>query len=187
MYKVRYYIIILTISFVGCKKEIFDSSNNTGGCTDLNAINYSNNVDFEDNSCQYAYINQYEVSYYPENNPNSSIPFVNSWDIPGTGADADLLLKVKFKDSSNYLFSSPILDDQSPNSAAYWTAPVEFKLLNMDYKWELYDNDVTNSNEFIDSGSFNPVEIASNFKITVYGKNPPVNRTQLVLHYQLSD
>ena len=80
--------------------------------------------------------NQYEVSYYPEDNPNSSIPFVNSWDIPGTGADADLLLKVKYKDSSSYLFSSPILDNQSPNSAAYWTAPVEFKLLNTDYQWE---------------------------------------------------
>ena len=123
----------------------------------------------------------------PEDNPNSSIPFVNSWDIPGTGADADLLLKVKYKDSSSYLFSSPILDNQSPNSAAYWTAPVEFKLLNTDYQWELYDHDATNSNEFIDSGSFNPIEIASNFKITVYGKNPPVNSTQLVLHYQLSD
>jgi len=97
------------------------------------------------------------------------------------------LLKVKFKDSSNYLFSSPILDNHSPNSAAYWTTPVEFKLLNTDYQWELYDHDVTNSNEFIDSGSFNPVEIASNFKIMVYGKNPPANRTQLVLHYQLSD
>ena len=80
MYKVKYYIIILTISLVGCKKEIFDSSNNMVGCTDLNAINYSYNVDFEDNSCQYAYINQYEVSYYPEDNPNSSIPFVNSWE-----------------------------------------------------------------------------------------------------------
>ena len=98
-----------------------------------------------------------------------------------------LNLKYYYCFSSNYLFYSPILDDQSPNSAAYWTAPVEFKLLNMDYQWELYDHDVTNSNEFIDSGSFNPVEIASNFKITVYGKNPPVNRTQLVLHYQLSD
>ena len=83
MDKLKYYIIVFTISLVGCKKEIFDSSNNMGGCTDLNAINYSDSVDFEDNTCQYAYINQYEVSYYPEDNPNSSIPFVNSWDIPG--------------------------------------------------------------------------------------------------------
>ncbi len=187
MIKFKYYLIILSITLVCCKKDIFDPNNNIGGCTDANAINYADNVDFEDNTCQFAYINQYEVSYYPEDNPNSSIPFVNSWDIPGTGADADLLLKIRYQDSTDFLFSSPILDDHSPNSAAYWTAPLKFKLLNTTYHWELYDNDATNSNEFIDSGSFNPIIIASNFKITVYGKTPPENRTQLVLHYQLGD
>ena len=82
MDKLKFYIIVFVISLVGCKKQIFDSSNNMGGCTDLNAINYLDSVDFEDNTCKYAYINQYEVSYYPEDNPNSSIPFVNSLDIP---------------------------------------------------------------------------------------------------------
>ena len=61
------------------QQTIFDAENNLGGCTDINAINYNDSADFENQSCQFAIINEYEVSYYPEENPNSSIPFIDSW------------------------------------------------------------------------------------------------------------
>ena len=181
------YFLTLSIFLTSCNKTIFDSENNLGGCTDINAINFNDSADFENQSCQYAIINEYEVSYYPSENPNSSIPFIDSWDIPGTGADADLKLTIIESDSNNYFFSSPIIDNQSPNSPAYWTASVNEKLLSTTYHWELYDHDATNSNEFIDSGSFNPINKAVNGKITIYGKNPPINRTQIVLHYVLGN
>ena len=187
MIKVKLIFFVSVLTLVGCKKDIFDPDNNVGGCTDIDAINFNNEADFEDNSCLYAYIQEYEISYYPDENPNSSIPFVDSWDIPGTGANADLLLKIKHQDSSSYLFVSPIMENQSANSPAYWPAQENYKLVNKTYYWELYDNDATNSNEFIDSGSFNPISIAINNKITVHGNHLPSNSTQLVIHYALGD
>ncbi|MBM77595.1 MAG: hypothetical protein CL846_03875 [Crocinitomicaceae bacterium] len=168
-----------------CKKTIDDGGIKTGGCTDINSPFYDSIADYDDASCTYAYINQYEITYYPEINPNATWPFT-SWDITGTGADADLELKIIEYDSSNYFFSSPVIDNQSPNSPCFWTSSNNEKLYNKRYHWEIYDRDAGPlDNDFIDSGSFNPILIGVNGKVTTFGKHPPENRTQLVLHYEI--
>ena len=65
MIKVKLIFFVSVLTLVGCKKDIFDANNNLGGCTDIDAINFNNEADFEDNSCLYAYIQEYEISYYP--------------------------------------------------------------------------------------------------------------------------
>ena len=52
------------------------------------------------------------------------------------------------------------------------------KLFNTKYSWELYDDDGLTSYDFIDSGSFNPIDIAINGKIISTN-----GQTQIVLHY----
>lgn len=178
-----FFIIIL---FICCKKTINDDGIKVGGCTDINSPFYDSLADYDDVSCTYAYINQYEITYYPEINPNATWPFT-SWDITGTGTDADLYLKIIEFDSSNYFFSSPIVDNQSPNSPCIWTSSVNEKLFYKRYHWEIYDRDTGPlDNDFIDSGSFNPILNGINGKVTTFGKHPPENRTQLVLYYEIA-
>ena len=66
MIKVKLIFFVSIITSVGCKKDIFDPDNNVGGCTDIDAINFNNEADFEDNSCLYAYIQEYEISLLKE-------------------------------------------------------------------------------------------------------------------------
>ncbi len=178
--------LLIIIFLIGCKKSNADDDIKIGGCTDIDSPIYDNSADYDDASCLYAYINQYEISYYPEENPNATWPFT-SWDITGTGTDADLYLKIIEYDSSNYFYSSPIIDNQSPNSPCYWSSSSNEKLFYKNYHWEIYDRDTGPfDNDFIDSGSFNPIANAVNGKITAFGKHSPENRTQLVLHFQIA-
>ncbi len=186
----NYNLLLITISinilFLGCKKPIVDEGIKIGGCTDIDSPIFDSIADYDDASCLYAYINQYEISYYPEENPNATLPFINTWDITGTGSDADLYLRIIESDSTNYFFSSPVIDNQSPNSPCFWTSSSNEKLFNKKYHWEIYDRDTGPlDNDFIDSGSFNPIANGINGKITTFGKHPPENRTQLVLHFEI--
>ena len=176
---------LLLFSSIGCKKTIVDGGTKVGGCTDMDSPIFDSIADYDDGSCLYAYINQYEITYYPEENPNATWPFT-SWDITGTGTDADLYLKIIEYDSTNYFFSSPVVDNQSPNSPCFWSSSSNEKLFYKKYHWEIYDRDTGPfDNDFIDSGSFNPIANAVNGKVTTFGKHPPENRTQLVLHFEI--
>jgi hypothetical protein len=185
----RNYTLLIAISMIisslGCKKSIVDEGVKIGGCTDIDSPVYDSTADYDNASCLYAYVNQYEISYYPEVNPNATWPFT-SWDITGTGADADLYLKIIESDSTNYFYTSPIVDNQSPNSPCYWTSSSNDKLFYKNYHWEIYDRDTGPlDNDFIDSGTFNPIANGVNGKVTVFGKHPPENRTQLILHFEI--
>ena len=93
---------------------------------------------------------------------------------------ADLILSIE-QDNEAFFYSHTI-DNQAHNNSCYWTAPENKKLLNTTYHWEIYDDDDGSSNDFIDSGSFNPILNAINGKITIQGSR----QSQLVLHYTIA-
>ena len=66
---------------------------------------------------------------------------------------------------------------------AVWTAPVNIKLLNTIYSWELVDYDSTSGNDVVATGEFNPMDVAADGKVIVIGKNSCNEETQLVLYY----
>jgi len=184
--------LISAILFLGCRKSKIEEDTKVGGCTDIDSPIYNSQVDFEDASCLYAYVHQYEISYYPSEDPDAewSIlePFT-TWDNPISGANADLILRIWEQDNSNEVFNSSEKEDQPYNTPAIWTAPYNIKLLNKTYAWELVDFDggtIANPDDFIASGTFNPIEIADNGTITTIGYHTAGNQTQLVLHYELS-
>ena len=54
------------------------------------------------------------------------------------------------------------------------------------YQWELVDYDGLNSNDFIASGTFNPIALASNGEITTIGNHTAGNQSQLKIYYTLA-
>ena len=112
---------LLIFSSIGCKKTIVDGGAKVGGCTDIDSPIFDSVADYDDGSCLYAYISQYEITYYPEENPNATWPFT-SWDITGTGTDADLYRKIIEYDSTDHFFASPVVENQSPNSPCFWSS-----------------------------------------------------------------
>ena len=173
------------VLFLSCKKNEIEEDTKVGGCTDIDSPIYNAQADFEDASCLYAYVHQYEISYYPNEDPDASWP-IYTWDDPISGADADLILRIWEQENSNEIFNSSEKEDQPYNVPAIWTAPYNVKLLNKTYEWELVDYDATSSDDFIASGTFNPIELADNGTITTIGYHTAGNQTQLVLHYELS-
>ena len=173
------------VLFLSCKKNEIQEDTKVGGCTDIDSPIYNAQADFEDASCLYAYVHQYEISYYPNEDPDASWP-IYTWDDPISGADADLILRIWDQENSNEIFNSSEKEDQPYNVPAIWTAPYNVKLLNKTYEWELVDYDATSLDDFIASGTFNPIELADNGTITTIGYHTAGNQTQLVLHYELS-
>jgi hypothetical protein len=171
----------MVILIGSCKKQEAElRATKIGGCLDPNSLNYNVTVDFDDESCQYAFVEQYEITYHPQQDCGSA------WDgFPtfGNAQKADLILKIRVKGETTWLYESPEKTDQTHNVPAVWTAPVNIKLLNKTYEWILEDYDTLNDNDLVAQGEFNPMELASNGKVIAIGKNGCNNETQLVLHY----
>jgi hypothetical protein len=171
------FIAILVTSTFSCKKKEAElRSTKIGGCLDPNSLNYNSASDFDDESCQYAFVNQYEITYHPSKDCGSD------WDLL-VNTDADLILRIKVKTEATWFFESPELSNQPHNVPAVWTAPVNIKLLNTIYSWELVDYDSTSGDDLVASGEFNPMDIAEDGKVIVIGKNSCNEETQLVLYY----
>ena len=179
------YFIVLTLFTISCKKPNIEQNTLIGGCTDMDSPLYDATVDFEDASCLYAYIDEYEISYYPGEDPNASWPIL-TWDDPISGSDADLILTIWEQDNGNIIFTSSELPNQPYNSPGVWNAPENLKLFNKMYQWELVDYDGLNSNDFIASGTFNPIALASNGEITTIGNHTAGNQSQLKIYYRLA-
>ncbi len=182
---ITFSLSIIILLFCSCKKTEVEEETKVGGCTDIDSPIYNPLVDFEDASCLYAYVHQYEISFYPNEDPNASWP-IYTWDDPISGENADLILRIWEQDNSEELFESSEMTDQPYNTPAVWTAPYNIKLLNKTYEWDLVDYDATSGNDFIASGTFNPIELADNGTITTIGHHTAGNETQLVLYYELS-
>lgn len=165
-----------------CKKEEPElRDEKVGGCLDKNSPMYNASADFDDESCVYAYVNAYEIAYHPSKDENG-----DDWDL-WVNTDADLILRVKVDGAADWLFESAVIDNQPHDEPAVWTAPENIKLLNQDYFWEVYDNDGTSGDDFVASGTFNPITLANNGTITTTGTNSSGNPTELVLHYELAE
>lgn len=145
------------------------------GCTDIDSPLYNADAEESDGSCTYAKVTKYEITYYPETDGGSN------WD-PVVYTNADLILRIKEQGSANWIFESSVLEDQDFNVPALWTAPNHYKLLNKTYEWELVDDDNGSSNDFISSGTFNPITSAdlNTNKVTDISGG-----SQLVIHFNL--
>ena len=170
-------LICLILVISSCRKKEIEEDTKIGGCTDIDSPLYNAYADYEDASCLYAYVFQYEITYHPAKDGN------DDWDLLFF-TDADLILEIKEQDNSNELFGSdPALEDQPHNEPAYWTAPTNEKLLNKIYEWKLWDEDTGSSDDLVASGTFNPIVLAINGTITTLSSD---SKTQLVLHYDLA-
>jgi hypothetical protein len=179
------YLLIVLIVVAGCKKSVIEQNTLVGGCTDIDSPIYNSGVDFDDASCLYAYIYEYEISFYPSEDPSASWPIL-TWDDPISGANADLILKIWEKDNNNLIFTSSELPNQPYNTPGIWNAPENLKLYNKEYDWELVDYDGLNDNDFIASGTFNPIELAIEGEISTTGNHTAGNQSQLKIRYNLA-
>lgn len=170
------------VSFSSCKKEEPElRDEKLGGCLDQNSPLYNAEADFDDESCRFAYVNAYEITFHPSKDENG-----DDWDL-WVNTDADLIFRIKPEGAANWMFESAEMTDQAHDQPATWTAPENIKLLNQNYTWELYDVDTGSGDDFVASGTFNPIALADNGEIITTGTNASGNPSQLVLTYDLDE
>jgi hypothetical protein len=191
IYKVIFFCLFVVLSF-SCKKVELEDDIKIGGCTDIDSPLYDPAADYENASCVYAFVYQYEITYHPEEDDGSDWDFLIE-------TDADLILRIFVHDttyandstytvSTSDVFLSTEKSNQAHNAAAYWTAPENLMMYNKIYNWELVDYDALNSNDIVAIGTFNPLELVNNGKITTIGEYPSGgSQSQLVLHYELQE
>ena len=202
IYKIIIFNLLLVLSF-SCRKVELEDDIKMGGCTDIDSPLYDPAADYENSTCVYAFVHQYEITYHPED-PHDGTWLIPSWDDAVSGANADLILRIFVHDttfvndtinntidtivSPRDVFLSTEKSNQAHNSAAYWTAPENLMMYNKIYNWELVDYDLTSSDDIVALGTFNPLELVNNGKITTIGEYPSGgDQTQLVLHYELQE
>lgn len=143
-------VFILFITVSSCRKDKYkpDEKIGIGGCMDENSPFFNSIAAYDDGSCQFLYITEYELVEYKD----------DEWDLL-IGTNADVYLKVKRQTSSYWEFTSNSINNAGPSTAQIWTAPEQFQLLNETYQWELYDADSPpfDADDLMASGSFNPV------------------------------
>lgn len=174
-------LLALIFVFDSCRKE--EDPLRIGGCGDPDSpTNNIGSIDYDDASCYYGFITEYEITYHPEF--DNAAGSGTDWDFL-TFTDADLLLRVKQDTSSGWFFESFEHSDQPHNDTARWGAPFEYKLLNTGYTWELYDVDATGGDDLVSSGSFNAIEKAKDGYVTTIGTNSAGDSTELRIKYDL--
>jgi hypothetical protein len=187
-------ILVFSIVLSGaCKKVEFDDQK-VGGCFDTDSPIHDASIDYDDGTCQYAFVDMYEITKHPYQDPANS---GQDWDLI-VNTEADIILTVKYPLDSTYnviatgdtiwggdiLFESSEKTNQTYNTAAKWTSPVNMMMLNEEYAWELYDADV-DADDYIASGKFNPIDLASENTIITGDTNGLNEVTQLKLYYTL--
>ncbi|MCT4581604.1 MAG: hypothetical protein N4A35_09320 [Flavobacteriales bacterium] len=177
-------LFLVLISLLACRKveePHLNRATKNGGCYDVDSPFYDATIDYDDQSCVYAYTERYEISYHPEEDGGSDWDFL-------TFTNADLILRIKEQGAADWLFESSTKEDQDHNVPAVWTAPEAIKLLNKTYEWELYDSDIGTADDFIASGTFNAIGKARNGEedgqLEVTDNN---GTTQLVIYYSLKE
>ena len=148
-----------------------------GGCNDIDSPLYDETIDYDNQSCRYAFTERYEISYHPEKDGSSN------WD-PTFYTDADLELRIKAQGSADWLFESSTKEDQAHDVPAIWAAPESIKLLNQTYEWEFYDSDIGTADDFVAGGTFNPIGKADKGEIIIKDNS---GETQLKIYYELKE
>lgn len=180
-------IAFALISIFSCRKIESDANigaNKVGGCLDQDSPFYNLNVDYDNQSCMYAFTESYEISFHPEEDDG------DDWD-PIVYTDADLVFRIKEQGSDEWLFVSTTKEDQPHNVPATWTSPEAIKLLNKNYEWDLYDEDNGSSDDLVASGVFNPIGKAregnQNDNQIVITNDAGLGVTQLILYYTIKE
>lgn len=172
-------VLLLATTFSCRKLEQPENARATkfGGCNDIDSPLYDATIDYDNQSCRYAFIERYEISYHPEKDGSSN------WD-PTFFTDADLELRIKVQGSADFLFESSTKEDQAHDVPAIWAAPESIKLLNQKYEWELYDSDIGTADDFVAGGTFNPIGKADAGEIVIKDNS---GGTQLKIYYELKE
>jgi hypothetical protein len=162
--------ILLTIFLVvsSCDKD-----QDIYGCTDIEATNYLEEANIEDDNCLYMYVTEYEVKKHSNQN----------WD-PWGIEDADLQLIVKKVATNEEVFVSQTINNASPFASQLWTAPEQLILDNQIWSWQLWDvdNPPLDANDFIAEAEFNPWLLAVNGQIHTLSDD---QQTEIIIHYTL--
>jgi hypothetical protein len=181
-------LFLLTIVVVmdSCRKE--EDPLRNGGCGDINSpVNGLGYIDYDDGSCLYGFITEYQITYHPEF--DNAAGTGTDWDIGLIDTDADLILRIKQDTSSVWFFDSESIGLGTPQFAhtdtAVFPAPVEYQLWNDSYSWNLYDYDLIGGNDLICSGQFNAIENATDGYVTTVGYNSAGDSTELRIKYAL--
>jgi len=165
-------IAIFALGTIGCSKEDINEEL-PGGCMDVNSPHYNDAAVVDDESCQFLYVTDYELTNYED----------IDWDVL-INVDADVYIKVKKQSSSSWEFSSNVINDADPSTIQLWSAPYQFQLLNTTYVWELFDADIPpiDPDDAMSSGTFNPVTMGSNGVIVSQSID---GLTTVKIHYNL--
>lgn len=136
-------VLFSTSAFTGCKQK---------GCTDRNSDNYDPDAEKSDGSCVYRFSSGIQIS----------TPTGGGYDI----ADGpELYVIFKKTSSSTWDYTSSV---GSNSYSALLTSP-EVQFTNEEWKFEMYDYDSLDPDDFIISGTFNPIELGSDGNITLSG------------------
>ncbi len=138
-----------------------------GGCHDFDSPFYNPDIDYiVEENCKYAYTKAYEVTYY--NRQENGDDWDDYWCVTPNYTPADLILRIKEIDSTEWFFESTVNEDQAYNTRTKWVAPAAVKLHNTNYVYELIDEDGA-SDFTCDTGSdlifttvFNPFDHIAN-------------------------
>ena len=170
-------ILVFSIVLSGACKKVEDTDLKVGGCYDTDSPLHNESADYEDGTCQYAYIDSYELTSHPAANNGQN------WDVFAVGnfTRPDVVLTVTNQLTGEVLFQSPETADIAPSLSPSWSAPYQVQLFNHNYEWTLYDMDVGGS-DFMAYGVFNPIELANNGTIISTSEN---ETTTVTLYYTL--
>ena len=177
-----FYIVLLTsiLFSISCKKvENFDDK--VGGCYDVDSPIHDGTIDYDNGTCQYAYIDKYELTKHPAQDPASG---GQDWDVLAVGdfTRPDIILTINTQLTGELLFKSATFEDVAPTEAPLWMAPSSQQLYNRMYEWTIYDDDVSGS-EFMAYGRFNPIKEGNNGLIVSSDTNSLGEVTELKIYY----
>ena len=177
-------ILVFSIVLSGACKKVEVDDQKVGGCFDTDSPMHDGSIDYDNGTCQYAYVNLYELTSHPAQDPDAVfLNFEQYWDfllVPF--ARPDVVLTIKNQLTGDILFEGPETLDIAPNSSPSWSAPYEMQLFNQNYEWTLYDNDLLGASQLMASGVFNPIELANNGTIISSSENETATVT---LYYTL--
>ncbi len=173
--------LVAVVTLNSCRKE--EEPLKVGGCNDPDSpTNNIGSIDYDDASCLYGYITEYEITYHPEF--DNAAGSGTDWDL-WVNTDADLILKVKQDSASSWFFESFEHANQAHDDTARWGAPYEYKLVNTDYMWELWDGDDADPDDLICTGTFNAITNAANGYVTTTAINSAGDSSELRIKYEL--
>ena len=179
-------ILLVVVLFDSCRKEQVPLM--VGGCGDSNSpIGQVGLIDYDDGSCLYGFITEYQITYHPQF--DNAAGTGSDWDI-AVNTDADLILRIKHDTASGWFFNSEIgfgTPEIQHDDTARFSALNEYQLLNTSYRWDLYDHDPLplDDNDLISSGTFNAIANSSNGFVTAKGFNSAGDSTELRIKYDL--